>query len=152
MLAVQMNFASHMSQCYGINSSLFSVFKTSKLAVQMNFASHMSQCYGINSSLFSVFKTSKLAVQMNFASHMSQCLWWYGHILFSWRISDENSSLVFIFINAKSQLSKGTSYHTSHNHMESCFLRTTVILNSNELSEILQEKRIPYHCKLYFNS
>jgi len=30
--------------------------------------------------------------------------WWYG-ILFYWRISDENSSLVFIFINVKSQLS-----------------------------------------------
>ena len=34
----------------------------------------------------------------------------------------------------KSQLSKGTSYHTSHNHMESCFLRIAVILISNELS------------------
>ena len=72
-------------------------------------------------------------------------LQWYG-ILFSRRVSDENSSLVFKFF----QLLKWTSYHTSHNDMVSwVFWRISDKNSINiRISVILQENSIPYHCEM----
>ena len=99
---------------------------------------------------------SYLAVEMNFVSHMTQ---WYG-IMFSWRISGENSVFISVFKTLKLLRCWNEHRITCHNGIESYFLKEFLMnqvlfsvwsLNWKglESSEILQEKRILYHIVLY---